>query len=137
MKITDIFPITILIKTFKEVINMKAIMNIVIVVLIFAFIGFHIVLNKVETFVNQKVTRIQQNSESKIKDYYDESRKVIIHTMQAGETLIDLEQRYDVDRRVIQKANNIQDERLLAIRQEIIIPVRHKAANYSSMRTYH
>lgn len=116
---------------------MKAIMNIVIVVLIFAFIGFHIVLNKVETFVNQKVTRIQQNSESKIKDYYDESRKVIIHTMQAGETLIDLEQRYDVDRRVIQKANNIQDERLLAIRQEIIIPVRHKAANYSSMRTYH
>ena len=114
---------------------MKSIIIVITWILIFAFIGFHMVLNKAEIYIHQLFDKIQEKTEIHDQPQYQQNgRKFFSHTLNRGETLIDLEEHYGVDWRVIKKFNQIEDERKLQVGQVILIPILSRRQNFASIR---
>ncbi|MBC8183087.1 LysM peptidoglycan-binding domain-containing protein [candidate division KSB1 bacterium] len=103
-------------------------------ILIFAFIGFHMVANKAEMYIDKLYDKIKEKSEINDPSQYQKNKKSISHTLKGGETLIDLEEHYDVDWRVIKKVNQIEDERKLQVGQVVLIPVLSRRQNFASFQ---
>ncbi|MDW7680765.1 MAG: LysM peptidoglycan-binding domain-containing protein [bacterium] len=95
-----------------------------ILILIFAIIGFVYMMKKIENFAKEVFYEIKQK-QSIIQQapQHDPQRRTFEYILQPGDNLITLQERFGVDYRVIKKVNKIDDENRLSVGAIILIPV--------------
>lgn len=79
-----------------------------------------------ETFENVREYNFDERSEESIIRYFQMNRMfdIIRHSVEPGETLIDVEKRYGTNWKVIQKLNRISDPIRLTPGEMIWVPVK-------------
>ena len=79
-----------------------------------------------ETFENVREYNFDERSEDSIIRYFQMNRMfdIIRHSVEPGETLIDVEKRYGTNWKVIQKLNRISDPIRLTPGEMIWVPVK-------------